>query len=160
MIVIYTLIEERTANTVGVVNVSPNSAMKVPRGLKLCDIETGKGRHAVPGDTVRFEYELRFNRGELIADSSEHGPLDYRLGCRDCAPGVEYGLMGMREGGIRTAKVPPHLTYVDRQINSSIPGNAVIIYTLTLLKILDTPPWDPEMSSRLDCTKIHVSSEN
>lgn len=130
--------------------------MKVPRGLKLSDLEHGSGRHAVPGDVVRFEYELRYNRGDLIADSSEYGPYDYRLGCRDCAPGVEYGLMGMREGGVRTAKVPPHLTYVDRQINPSIPENAVIIYTLRLLKILDQP-WDFDMTSRLDCSEIKLS---
>ena len=130
--------------------------MKVPRGLKLTDIEAGNGRHALPGDVVRFEYELRLNRGELIADSTKYGPYDYRLGCRDCAPGVEFGLMGMRAGGVRTAKVPPHLTYVDRQINPSIPDNAVVIYTLRLLRIVD-PPWDPEMASRLDCTGIIIS---
>ncbi len=102
--------------------------MKVPRGMKITDVEVGIGRHAVPGDMVRFEYELHYNRGELIADSSEYGPYDYGLGCRDCALGVEYGLMGMREGGVRTVKIPPHLTYIDRQINPSIPENAVIIY--------------------------------
>ena len=131
--------------------------MKVPKGLKLTDVEVGSGRHAMPGDVVRFEYELRFNRGELIADSSEYGPYDYRLGCRDCAPGVEFGLMGMQAGGTRIAKVPPHLTYVDRQINPSIPETAVIVYTLRLLKITDQP-WDPDMASRLDCSGIVKSA--
>jgi len=131
--------------------------MKVPRGLKLKDTQIGNGRHAMPGDVVRFEYELRFNRGELLADSSGNGPHDYRLGSRDCAPGVEYGLMGMRPGGVRTVRVPPHLTYVDRQIDPSIPENAVIIDTLKLLKIID-PPWDPEMVNRLDCSGI-INSE-
>jgi len=62
----------------------------------------------------------------------------------------------MRGSGVRTAKVPPHLTYVDRQINPSIPENAVIIYTLRLLKILDQP-WDPDMTSQLDCSEIKLS---
>lgn len=132
--------------------------MKVPKGLKLTDTAVGSGQHAMPGDVVLFEYELRYNRGELIADSSEYGPYDYRLGCRECAPGVEFGLMGMRAGGTRVVKVPPHLTYVDRQIDPSIPENAVIIYTLRLLKIL-SPPWDPTMIDRLDCSGI-VKSES
>ena len=127
--------------------------MKVPKGLKITDTKPGAGRHAMPGDVVCFDFELHYNQGELIADSSENGPYEYRLGCRDCAPGVEFGLMGMQAGGERRVKVPPHLSYVDRQINPSIPENAVLIYTLRLTKIL-LPPWDPEMVNRLDCSGI------
>ncbi len=110
----------------------------------------------MPGDIVRYEYELSFNRGDLIADSTEYGPYHYRLGCRDAAPGIEFGLMGMRAGGVRTVKVPPHLTYVDRQIEPSIPNNAVLIYTLRLVEIVE-PPWDPHMVNRLDSSEIFKS---
>ncbi|QDV59043.1 FKBP-type peptidyl-prolyl cis-trans isomerase [Rosistilla oblonga] len=130
--------------------------MKIPRGLKLEDTTVGTGRHAVPGDTVRFEYECRLNRGDLISDSTDFGPYQYRLGCRDCSPGVEYGLMGMRTGGVRQIKLPPHLTYVDRQINPEIPKDAVVRYTLRLVEIVD-PPWDPDMATRLDCSGLRIS---
>ena len=130
--------------------------MKIPRGLKLEDTTIGTGRPAMPGDTVRFEYECRLNRGDLIGDSTQYGPYEYRLGCRDCSPGVEYGLMGMRTGGVRHAKLPPHLTYVDRQINPEIPEDAVVRYVLRLVEITDTP-WDPGMATRLDCSGLFIS---
>jgi FKBP-type peptidyl-prolyl cis-trans isomerase len=132
--------------------------MKPPRGLKIIDELTGDGPHAMPGDVVTFEYECRFNGGDLIASSDQYGPYKYRLGCRDCAPGVEFGLMGMRMGGVRTVRVPPHLTYVDRQINPEIPVDAVIVYTLRLNAIIH-PPWDPDMPKRLDCSQLKISGQ-
>jgi len=129
--------------------------MKPPKGLKISEERIGEGPHAMPGDEVTYDYECRYNNGELIADSTLYGPYHYRLGCREAAVGIEYGLMGMRKNGVRIVRVPPHLTYVDRQINPEIPEKAQIIYTLKLLKVL--PPWDSEMRHRLDCAKIIMS---
>ncbi|MGN6545703.1 MAG: FKBP-type peptidyl-prolyl cis-trans isomerase [Aureliella sp.] len=130
--------------------------MKPPRGLKIIDETNGDGPPAMPGDVVMFEYECRLNRGELIASSKQYGPYQYRLGSRDCAPGVEFGLMGMRKGGVRTVRVPPHLTYVDRQINPEIPTDAVLVYTLRRISLVD-PPWDADMRQRLDCSQLKIS---
>ncbi|QDV23862.1 FK506-binding protein [Aureliella helgolandensis] len=105
---------------------------------------------------VQFNYECRLNGGDRVADSSEYGPYQYRLGCRESAPGVEFGLMGMRAGGVRGVRVPPHLTYVDRQINPELPPNAVLRYTLELVAIVQ-PPWDSGMRQRLDCSGIVIS---
>ena len=53
----------------------------------------------------------------------------------------------MQIGGIRTVKVPPNLTYIERKIYIDIPEDAMLVYEL---KLIDLPEkWDSDMASRL-----------
>ena len=74
-------------------------------------------------------------------------PYSIRVGGRDDMVGIEYGLLGMRVGGIRTVVVSHNLTYGERRMYSALPDNAMVVYDLTLLALLEK--WEPEMEARL-----------
>ena len=80
-------------------------------------------------------------------DSDRDGPHPIRVGGRDGYTGLEFGLLGMQVGGRRKIVVPPNLTYDERKTFPTIPENAILIYTLSLIELREK--WDPEMESRL-----------
>ncbi|MBZ5500508.1 MAG: FKBP-type peptidyl-prolyl cis-trans isomerase [Acidobacteriia bacterium] len=46
------------------------------------------------------------------------------MGKREVIAGLEYGIEGMRVGGVRKISVSPHLAYRDTGVADKIPGNA------------------------------------
>ena len=84
-------------------------------------------------------------------DSDRDGPHPIRVGGRDCYTGLEFGLLGMQVGGRRKIVVPPNLTYDERKTFPTIPENAILTYTLSLIELREK--WDPEMESRLQNSK-------
>jgi len=121
--------------------------MKPPRSLKILDVQVGTGRKVVPGDVAVCRCRCTRNKGHLVFASPEQEPYSIRVGARDYCVGIEYGLLGMQTGGIRTIQVPPNLTYVERKIYADIPEDAMLIYELELVEL--RAKWDAEMESRL-----------
>jgi len=58
----------------------------------------------------------------------------FRIGAREIIPGLEYGVEGMRVGGIRRILVPPHLGYGPQSI-PGIPPNSKLTFEVELLKV-------------------------
>jgi FKBP-type peptidyl-prolyl cis-trans isomerase len=50
--------------------------------------------------------------------------------------GVEYSLLGMKEGGYRKVRVSPHLAYREEGLGDLIPANAVLIVELWLRELV------------------------
>lgn len=101
-------------------------------GLKLEDETIGTGREATRDTVVLIRYELFLNRGEFIqaVDRYRFGVLD-----REVIAGLRNGVEGMRVGGRRRFRVPPHLAYRDVGVPGVVPPNAVLIFDVTLLDV-------------------------
>ena len=121
--------------------------MKPPKSLKLRDQTIGSGRPCRPGDTAVCECRCHRRNGQLLFASPPDQPFTIRVGGRDCFVGIEYGLLGMKVGGVRQVTVPKNLTYLERRTYPELSEHAMLTYDLVLLQLLE--PWDAEMAERL-----------
>ena len=101
-------------------------------GVEYEDVKVGDGASADRGARVDVRYNLTLNHGRLVQENQEYS---FRVGKRRAIPGLEYGVEGMRVGGERRLRVPPHLAYRDRGVPGLIPANAVLEFHVTLLRI-------------------------
>lgn len=122
----------------------PNSGsllvnLKQKKGIKIKDLSIGTGRVAEPGSFAVIKYQGFLNRGEKIASSDDQPGDEYRfeVGRRDPTAMLETSVIGMREGGIREARVSPHLAYREGTGDRRIPPNAVIRWVIELVRVED-----------------------
>ena len=122
----------------------PNSGsllvnLKQKKGIKIKDLSIGAGRVAEPGSFAVIKYQGFLNRGEKIASSDDQPGDEYRfeVGRRDPTAMLETSVIGMREGGIREARVSPHLAYREGTSDRRIPPNAVIRWVIELVRVED-----------------------
>jgi FKBP-type peptidyl-prolyl cis-trans isomerase FkpA len=102
-------------------------------GVKLRDLRVGGGAVAERGATVSVRYDASLNRGERFQEGISYS---FRLGRREVIAGLEYGVEGMRVGGLRRITVSPHLGYRDEGVPGVIPPNAVLIFDVELLDVI------------------------
>lgn len=108
--------------------------MKTGRGgVKYVDLRIGEGALAARGCEVRIRYDLMLNRGDKIQE--EHN-ASFRIGDRSVIAGLEYGVEGMREGGVRRVRVGPRLAYRSAGVPGVVPHDAVLEFQIELLKVL------------------------
>lgn len=110
-------------------------------GLAITDTVVGKGKAAVPGNTVTVNYtgwlyspKSPKQRG-LQFDSSVGGaPFTFKLGAGQVIKGWDQGLAGMKVGGKRTMVLSPEFGYGSRGAGP-IPPNANLIFDVELLSV-------------------------
>lgn len=127
--------------------------MKPPRSLKTSDSELRTGRPVVPGDVAVCRCTCALSKGDLVFASQAS---EVRVGARDYCVGLEYGLLGMRVGGIRKVIVPSNLTFVERTIYREIPEAAMLIHEIELTELREK--WDAGMEKRLGSSDIPIES--
>src|SRR5262245_59454068 len=64
-----------------------------------------------PGATVKIEYTIKDDRGNVIDTNRGEAPLSYRHGQRQLVPGLENALNGMHVGDTKSVKVLPEDGY-------------------------------------------------
>ena len=101
-------------------------------GIKIIVEEIGSGRELKKGDRVRVRYDIQLNKGDYLAQDQES---TFMFGDREMIAGFNYGLDGMRSGGMRKFKASPHLCYRDLEMKK-IPKNAVLIFNVKEIEIL------------------------
>ena len=107
-----------------------------PSGLYARDLEVGVGEEARIGRRVTVHYIGWFPDGKTFDSSLASGePASFTLGRQEVIPGWEEGIQGMREGGRRKLVVPPRLAYGRRGLDDLIPGNAVLVFEVQLLRV-------------------------
>lgn len=86
---------------------------KIDRAANLTKIDykddvIGTGRTAMAGMTVGVRLELRENdeKGEMLEKTPEGKQLTFKLGKKDVSEGLQRIVIGMRQGGVRTATGP------------------------------------------------------
>lgn len=114
------------------------SPIVVPPGphsdaLESTDLRPGTGETAEPGLTVRVQYRgVLLDGTEFVSTYDEH-PLTFTLGAHEMIPGLEQGIVGMREGGKRQLVVPPALGFGDRE-RPLVPPNSHLVFEVELLE--------------------------
>jgi len=104
------------------------------KGIRIKDVRVGTGRVAEAGTFATIKYEGFLNRGEKILAGSTY---QFKVGRRDNTAMLETPVAGMREGGVREARVGPQLAYRDAGVEGKIPPNAVIRWVIELIRVED-----------------------
>lgn len=114
----------------------PSVGLNLP--FSATDLSVGTGAEAVLGRSVTVQYtgwlyhpNASQNRGTQF-DSGVFGP--FVLGTT-VIQGWTQGLQGMRVGGSRRLVIPPALGYGAAGSPPRIPGNATLLFEVTLLNV-------------------------
>jgi peptidylprolyl isomerase len=103
----------------------------VTTSIRKKDLMVGNGPPAKAGDEVVVDVETFLPRGEKVSAVSG---VVFQIGSRRVIAGLELGVKGMRVGGTREMRVPPHLGYGDRT-GLVIPPGAALKLIVTMLDI-------------------------
>ena len=108
---------------------------KRPKGLRLKDVRVGSGPSASKGSVVLVHYDCFLPRGERLDSSRDRPyPAQFQIGRRDVVPALEHGVLGMSEGGLRSIRVSPQLTYFERERYPDLPEGAALRYEIELVQ--------------------------
>lgn len=117
-------------------NVLSRDTFKLESGLQYLISESSTGQMAESFRSVTVHYTGYLEDGNIFDSSVERGfPFEFDLGKDFVIAGWEEGILHMREGEKFRFIVPPSLAYGDRGFPPTIPGNALLIYDVELLKI-------------------------
>ena len=112
-----------------------DSMTQTASGLFILDVVVGTGEVAAAGDSATVAYEV------WLADATaiDSGPgFKFLVGGGGVIEGFDEGVTGMLVGGERTIVIPASLGYGSDGF-ASVPGDAVLVYDLTLTAVLKPP---------------------
>ena len=114
----------------------PSVGLSVP--FSTTDLTVGTGTEAVNGRNVSLQYTLWLynptaaeNKGRQV----QTGTFSFVLGTGNAIQGWHQGIPGMKVGGRRRLVIPPSLGYGAAGAPPDIPGNATIIFEVSLLSV-------------------------
>jgi peptidylprolyl isomerase len=128
--------------------------IKKDSGLEFMDDSLGTGREAKEGDLVQIDFSgwLIKDTTNLFGDwtkdstkimsfigstSQTNKPMKFVLGKNSFINGLDEGIEGMKEGGIRTIIIPSKLAYGERGLPPIIPPNTDLKFQVQLLEVKD-----------------------
>lgn len=89
---------------------------KLPSGVVYADLRTGTGGNAVKeGSRCNLQWVLRKSNGYFVDSSEVSGsiPFIFTAGDGTAIKGLDEGMRGMKQGGVRRVLIPPSLAYVE-----------------------------------------------
>lgn len=123
---------------------TPIETIEKSSGLTIHIFEEGDGQFTVSDrDDILVRYTGRLTNNNIFDSSWIDGfefPIEFNV--QAVVPGFSRGLIGMREGGVRTFVIPPELGYGSQggrggQGLAGIPPNSTLIFDVELVQILD-----------------------
>lgn len=108
------------------------------------DLTVGTGATAAAGRSVTVNYTGWLydstkpdNKGAQFDSSLTPGrtPFTFTLGAGQVIQGWDQGVAGMRVGGSRRLIIPPNLAYGATGVPGTIPGNATLVFDISLLSV-------------------------
>ena len=112
----------------------------LPDGTQIEDYEVGSGAEARTGRTVTIHYtgwlwlQPEEERGRNFDSSRGGEPLTFTLGAGDVIEGWDAGIVGMKEGGIRTLIIPPQAGYGAKG-KGPVPPDSWMLFEVELIKV-------------------------
>lgn len=104
-------------------------------GVYYRDVTVGTGAVAQSGHQLAVYYKGWLSTGVMFEQlQPPSAPFVFVLGQRKVIDGWEQGIPGMREGGRRQLVIPPSLAY-GRDGQGSIPGNAILVFEVSLVSV-------------------------
>jgi FK506-binding nuclear protein len=113
---------------------SGNSAIKEIQGVKIEDLKIGSGTVAKSGNRIKVHYVGKLTNGKTF-DAATKKPFPFRLGKGEVIRGWDIGCEGMKIGGKRRLTIPPEKAYGRAGAPPTIPGNATLVFEVTLLEV-------------------------
>ena len=108
---------------------------KTASGLYYVQIQAGTNPQAQNGNTVQIHYIGRFLNGEIFESSYHSGnPFTFKVGAGAAIKGWDEGVTYMQKGEKARLYIPSALAY-GRYGNSNIPGNAVLVFDMEVIKV-------------------------
>lgn len=107
------------------------------RSMKIEVTKDGTGVEIENGQTAVVSYVGTLENGTMFDASKNHGDgtFSFTLGAGQVIKGWDQGVLGMKVGESRTLTIPPELAYGPSGIPPVIPGNATLVFEVTLLGI-------------------------
>lgn len=110
-----------------------------PSKLNIIDIKAGTGAVAREGDKVAVHYAGALMDGTKFDSSYDRGqPFVFTLGAGQVIQGWDKGVAGMKVGGKRKLIIPPYMAYGASGVPGTIPPNAILIFEVELVRIVET----------------------
>jgi FKBP-type peptidyl-prolyl cis-trans isomerase FkpA len=106
--------------------------------LVLVDIVVGQGATAANGNTVNVTYTgwlYDASKVDYKGSQFDSGPYTFSLGAGQVIAGWDQGILGMKVGGKRLLTIPPDLAYGAQGRPPAIPGNATLLFEVTLVSV-------------------------
>jgi FKBP-type peptidyl-prolyl cis-trans isomerase len=111
------------------------------QGMKVKILSYGSGAEAKVGDLVTTHYVGILEDGkEFDSSVGRNLPFSFQLGQGRVIRGWDLGVVGMKVGEKRELTIPPDLAYGLDGFPPTIPPQANLIYTITLLEISASLP--------------------
>lgn len=110
---------------------APSGVVTTASGLRFQTLEAGNGRRPTAEDAVRVTYEGRLADGSVF----ERTPEPVGLPVSGLIDGFTEALQLMNAGGRYRFWVPPRLAYGADGVPGTIPPDAELEFTLTLLAV-------------------------
>ena len=97
----------------------------------------GDGSEAVAGRPVSVHYVgVSWSTGKQFdASWDRNQSFDFGLGAGQVIAGWDQGVQGMKVGGRRELRIPPHLGYGSRGAGGAIGPNETLIFVVDLLAV-------------------------
>lgn len=126
-----------------VVRVKDGPRVTLPSGVSYVEMSIGDGDTPNKGDRVAVHYSLFCNGFQVESSRESSGlaarPLGFDFGA-ESGPGsvplgMQQGIEGMKVGGRRKITVPPELAFGLKGRPPFIPGNAVVMFDVSLWSV-------------------------
>lgn len=104
-------------------------------GFFINDVRVGRGAEATALAHVLVHYTLATTDGRMLLDTrASKAPYGFTIGAGNVLKGFSIGVLGMREGGIRTLVIPPAYAYGDTPV-AHVPAGEALVFTVELLSV-------------------------
>lgn len=116
---------------------------RLPSGTYIQDLSVGTGDTVVAGDSIVVHYEGWLANGTKFDSSVDRGtPFGFDVGTGFVIPGWDEGIPGMLELGLRKIVIPAARAYGANGAGP-IPGNAVLVFDVELLDVVEDTTSSP-----------------
>jgi FK506-binding nuclear protein len=112
-----------------------SSSTKNIQGVIIEEIKVGTGPIAKSGSKVKVHYIGRLKSNGKTFDASTTKPFAFKLGRGEVIRGWDIGCEGMKVGGKRKLTIPPEKAYGKSGAPPTIPGNATLVFEVSMLSI-------------------------
>ncbi|MEM9082504.1 MAG: FKBP-type peptidyl-prolyl cis-trans isomerase [Planctomycetota bacterium] len=103
------------------------------------DVKFGDGLEAAEGKLVEVSYTVSLDDGTVIVDLLEDRKSHrFVVGDGTVIPGLELAILGMREGGIRDARLPWSTAYGSIGLGNKVPEKAALNMRVELIDVQGT----------------------
>jgi FKBP-type peptidyl-prolyl cis-trans isomerase len=104
-------------------------------GLWYMIYKTGNGNAVKKNYFIELKYKTWLLDGTLVYSSDSLGVKSFRVGQGGVEPGLEEGVLLLNEGSHARFILPPHLAFGLIGDDNKIPGRAIIVYDIEVVRI-------------------------